>query len=69
MEAREKLERFSKEVIFDAALASKAVVSDEEELESGTVIVVLSGDRLSLIQSELPQKSCVFKSMHARWKT
>ncbi|MEY2783291.1 MAG: hypothetical protein RLZZ134_1350 [Pseudomonadota bacterium] len=51
MEAREKLERFSKEVIFDAAVASEACASGVEEAEMGAFIVVLSKDRLSPIRS------------------
>ena len=58
MDAREKLDRFSKEVIFDAALASEATVSGVDEVESGTVIGLMSCDRLSLIRSKLPKKSC-----------
>ena len=58
MDAREKLDRFSKDVIFDAALASEATVSGVDEVESGTVIGLMSCDRLSLIRSKLPKKSC-----------
>jgi hypothetical protein len=58
MEAREKLDRFSKEVIFDDALASEAAVSGGDGLEIGTVISLKSCDRLSLIRSDLPKKSC-----------
>ena len=58
MDAREKLDRFSKEVIFDAALASEAAISGVDEVESGAVIGLMSCDRLSLIRSKLPKKSC-----------
>lgn len=44
MEAKEKLERFSKEVILDAASASKAGASGVEGAEMGAFIVVLSKD-------------------------
>ena len=51
MEAKEKLERFSNEVILDAAAASEAGASDVEGAEIGEFIVVLSQDRLSPIRS------------------
>ena len=57
MDAKEKLDRFSKEVIFDAALASEPAVSGVDEVESGTVIGLMSCDRLSLIRSKLPKMS------------
>ena len=58
MDASEKLDRFSKGVIFEAALASVAAVPDGDGLESGTFISVLYWVRLSLIRSGLPEKSC-----------
>ncbi len=58
MDAKEKLDRFSKEVIFDAALASEAAITGVDVLEIGTVISLKSCDRLSLIRSDLPKKSC-----------
>jgi hypothetical protein len=56
MDAREKLDRFSKGVIFDAVLAWEAAVSRVDGLESGTFIGLMSYDRLSMIQRELPKK-------------
>ena len=58
MDAREKLDRLSKEVIFDAALASEAAITGVDVLEIGAVIGLMSSDRLSLIRSGLPKKSC-----------
>ena len=58
MDAREKLDRLSKEVIFDAALVSAVAITGEDGLEIGTVIGWMSCDRLSLIRSKFPQKSC-----------
>jgi hypothetical protein len=51
MEAKEKLERFSKEVILVAAAAAEACASGEEGAEMGAFIVVLSQERLSPIRS------------------
>ena len=42
MDAREKLDRFSKEVIFDATLASEAAITGEGVLEIGAVIGLVS---------------------------
>jgi hypothetical protein len=61
MDAREKLDRFSKAVIFDAALASEAAITGVDGLESGTGIGLMSENRLSLIRSALPQKSCTIE--------
>lgn len=61
MDAREKLDRLSKEVIFDAALASEAAITGVDVLEIGAVISLMSSDRLSLIRSDLPKKSCTIE--------
>lgn len=61
MDAKEKLDRFSKEVIFDAALASEAAITGVDVLEIGAVIGLMSSDRLSLIRSDLPKKSCTIE--------
>ena len=61
MYAKEKLDRFSKEVIFDAALASEAAITGVDVLEIGAVISLMSSDRLSLIRSDLPKKSCTIE--------
>jgi hypothetical protein len=61
MDAKEKLDRFSKEVIFDAALASEAAITGVDVLEIGAVISLMSSDRLSLIRSDLPKKSCTIE--------
>lgn len=61
MDAKEKLDRFSKEVIFDAALASEAAVSGGDGLEIGAVIGLMSSYRLSLIRSDLPKMSCALE--------
>jgi hypothetical protein len=58
MDAREKLDRLSKEVIFDAALVSAVAITGEDGLEIGTVIGLMSCCQLSLIRSGLPKKSC-----------
>jgi hypothetical protein len=42
MDAREKLDRFSKEVIFDATLASEAAITGVDVLEIGAVIGLMS---------------------------
>ena len=61
MDAKEKLDRFSKEVIFDAALASEAAITGVDVLEIGAVIGLMSSYRLSLIRSDLPKKSCAIE--------
>jgi hypothetical protein len=61
MDAREKLDRFSKEVIFDATLASEAAITGVDVLEIGAVIGLMSSYRLSLIRSDLPKKSCAIE--------
>ena len=61
MDAKEKLDRFSKEVIFDAALASEAAITGVDVLEIGAVISLMSSDRLSLIRSDLPKMSCALE--------
>ena len=61
MDARENLDRFSKEVIFDVTLASEAAITGGDGLEIGTVIGLMSCDRLSLIRSDLPKKSRAFE--------
>jgi hypothetical protein len=61
MDAKEKLDRFSKEVIFDASLASEAAITGVDVLEIGAVISLMSSDRLSLIRSDLPKKSCTIE--------
>lgn len=69
MEAREKLERFSKEVIRDAAPASEAAATGGDRVGDGAFIGVLSEDRLSLIRSGFPEKSCAHPSLNPRPKT
>ncbi len=61
MDAKEKLDRFSKEVIFDASLASEAAITGVDVLEIGAVISLISSDRLSLIRSDLPKMSCALE--------
>ncbi len=61
MDAREKLDRFSKEVIFDATLASEAAITGVDVLEIGAVIGLMSSYRLSLIRSDLPKMSCALE--------
>ncbi len=61
MDAREKLDRFSEEVIFDATLASDAAITGVDVLEIGAVIGLMFSYRLSLIRSDLPKKSCTIE--------